>query len=70
MNSAVSRLQSANSVFPSSGDRDLRLLMKIQQGSQTSPGFEAWNSAFLLSFQRGARPLVELCRGIWAFSRA
>ena len=50
-NRAVSRLQSGNSVFLSSGNRDLGLLMKVQQRSQASPGVEAWDSAFLSSCQ-------------------
>ena len=69
-NRPVSRIQSGNSVFLSGGDRDLRLPIKVQLGSQASPGVEAWNSAFLSICQRGVRPLVEFRRGIWAFSRA
>ena len=46
---AVSRVQLGNSVFLSSGDRDLGLPIKVQQESQASSGVEAWNSAFLSS---------------------
>ena len=42
VNRAVSSLQLGNSVLLSSGDRDLRLFMKVQQGSQSSPGVEEW----------------------------
>ena len=56
-------------MFHSGGDRDLGLPIKVQQGSQASPGVEAWNSAFLSSSQRAVRPLVEIRWGIWAFSR-
>ena len=41
MNRAVSRVQSGNSVFLSSGDRDLGLPIKVQLGSQASSGVEA-----------------------------
>ena len=50
-NRPVSRIQSGNSVFLSGSDRDLRLPIKVQLGSQASPGVEAWDSAFLLSCQ-------------------
>ena len=66
---AVSRVQSGNSVFLSSGVRDLGLPIKVQQGSQASRGVEAWNSTFLSSCQRGIRPPVESGWGIGAFSR-
>ena len=68
MNRAVSRVQLGNSVF-SSGDRDLRLFIKVQLGSQASSGVEAWNSAFLSNCPRGVRAPVEFRRGIWAISR-
>ena len=66
---AVSRVQLGNSVFLSSGDRDLGLPIKVQQGSQASPSVEAWNSAFLSSCQRAVRPPVEFRREIGAFLR-
>ena len=69
MNKAVSRVQSGNSVFLSSGDRDLGLPIKVQLGSQASSGVEALNSAFLSSCQRGVRLLVKFKWGIWAFAR-
>ena len=68
VNRAVSRVQLGNSVF-SSGDRDLRLFIKVQLGSQASSGVEAWNSAFLSNCPRGVRAPVEFRRGIWAISR-
>ena len=49
VNRSVSRVQSGNSMFLCSGDWDLGLPIKFQQGSQASTGVEAWNSAFLLS---------------------
>ena len=63
-NRAMSRIQLGNSMFLSRGIRDLGLPIKVQLGSQDSSGIEAWNSAFLLSCQRGVRPLVEFRRGI------
>ena len=68
-NRAMSRVQLGNSVFLSSGDRDLGLPIKVQQGSQASPSAEAWNSAFLSSCQRAVRPPVEFRREIGAFLR-
>ena len=53
----------------SGGDRDLRLFIKVQLGSQTSSGVEAWNSAFLSSCPRVFRAPVEFHQGVWAFSR-
>ena len=58
MNRAVSTVQSVNSGFLSWGDSDLRRPLKVQLGSQASSGVEAWNSAFLSSFQKGVRPPV------------
>ena len=49
--------------------RDLRIPIKLHLGSQASSGVEAWNSAFLLSCQRGIRPPVEFRWEIWASSR-
>ena len=69
VNSAMSRVQSGNSLFLSGGDRHLGLPIKAQQGSQALPGVEAWNSVFLLSCQRWVRPPVEFRRGICYFSR-
>ena len=69
MNRAMFRGQPVNSIFLSSGDRDLGLPVKAQLGSQASSGVEAWNSAFLWSCKRGVRPPVKFRRGIWAFSR-
>ena len=56
MNRSMYRVQSGNSVFLSSSERDLGLPIKVQQGSQASPGVEAWNSAFLSSCPRGVMP--------------
>ena len=63
----MSRVQLGNSVFLSSGDRDLGLPIKVQQESQASSGVEAWNSAFLSSCQRGVRPPVEFRQGFGLF---
>ena len=63
----MSRVQSGNSVFLSGSNRDLGLHIKVQLRSQASSGVEAWNSAFLSSFQRDVRPLVEFRWRIWAF---
>ena len=41
---------SRNSVFLSSGDRDLRVAFKVNPGSQASSRVEAKNSALLSSF--------------------
>ena len=65
----MSRVQSGNSVFLSSGDRDLGLFIQVQLGSQASSGVEAWNSAFLSSCPMGGSAPVEFRQGIWAFSR-
>ena len=43
VNSTVSRVQSVNSAVLSSSDRDLRLPLKVQLGSQASSGVEAQN---------------------------
>ena len=67
--SAVSKVQSGNSVFLPGSDRDLGLFIKVQRGSQASSGVEAWNSAFLSICQRGVRAPVKFRWGIWAFSR-
>ena len=56
-------------MFFSSSDSDLGLSIKVQLGSQALSGVEAWNSAFLSSFQRRVRPLVEFRWGNWSFSR-
>ena len=69
VNRAVSRVQLGNSVFLSSGNRDLGLPVKVVLGSQVSSGVEAWNSAFLSSCQRGVRSPVEFSWAIWALSR-
>ena len=69
VNRTVSRVQLVDSVFLSSGDRDLGLLIKVQLGSQASSGVEAWNFAFLSNCQRGVRPPVEFRQGIWASSK-
>ena len=68
-NRAVARVQSGNSVFLSTGSRDLRLPHKVQLGTQASSGGEAQSFAFLLSCQMGVRPPVALRQGILAFSR-
>ena len=68
-NRAVSRVQSVNSVFHCSGNKDLWLPIKLQLGSQASSGVEAWNLAFLLSGQRAVKPPDEFRWGIWASSR-
>ena len=67
--SAVSKVQSGNSVFLPGSDRDLGLFIKVQRGSQASSGVEAWNSAFLSSCLRVVRALGMFRRGSWAFSR-
>ena len=66
-NRAVSRVQSGYSVFLSGGDRDLRLFIKAQLGSQVSSVVEAWNSAFLSSCPRDVRAPVKFRWGIWAY---
>lgn len=69
MNRAVSRIQSVNSAFLSSSDRNLGFPLKVQLGSQASSGVEAWNSAFPSSCQRFFRAPVEFRQEIEAFSR-
>ena len=69
MNRAVFRVQSVDSVFISGSDRDLGLPIKFQLGSQASSGIEAWNSAFILSYQRGVRHPVKFRQEIWASSK-
>ena len=68
-NRALSKVQSVDSVFLTSVDRDLGLPTKLQLASQASSGVEAWNSAFLWSCQRGFRPPDEFRQEIWACSR-
>ena len=65
----MSRVQSGNSVFLSSGDRDLGLFIQVQLGSQASSDVEAWKSSFVSSCPMGDRAPVEFHQGIWAFSR-
>jgi len=67
-NRAASSIESVNSVFFSSGDRDLGAAMKVLVGSQASSRFEAWNSAFLSSCKRGIILRVLIRRFIRAFS--
>ena len=55
---ASSRVECVNSVFLSSGDRDLRVVMMVQLRSQALSHVESWNSVYLLSCERDVRPPV------------
>ena len=68
-NRASSQVETGNSGYLSSCDRDLRVPIEFQQKSQASSCLEAWNSAFLSSCKRGIRPPVKLKQGTLAFSR-
>ena len=54
-------------MFLSSCNRDLRVHIEVQQGSQSSSPLETWNSTFLSSCKRGVKPPVELRREIRLF---
>ena len=61
--SALSRVEAGSSGFLSCFNVGLVLCMPFQTGSQVSTSVEAWNSAFLLSCQRGFRPPAVLNLG-------
>ena len=60
---ALSQVEVGNSGLPFIFARDLGVPIEFQQGSQASPRFAEWISAFLSSCKRGVRPPVELMQG-------
>ena len=54
---------SRNSVFLSSGDRDVSVAVKIQPGSQTSSRVEAKNFALLSNFDGDLLELIQWPKG-------
>ena len=65
---ASSRVEVGTSGLLSISDLNLRVSAELEQGNQTSPCFDAQNSACLLSCSWGVRPLVELHLEPAAFS--